>query len=72
MNIEVYFFVYELRFFMGSSLCHSLVRSVLSAALLRGGIVDGKPIHKADILIGPAFISAYKLQISSAVIYKEP
>jgi hypothetical protein len=35
--------------------------------LLRGGIVHGKLIHKEDMLLGPALISAYYLESSSAL-----
>ena len=35
--------------------------------LLRGGIVHGKLIHDKDILLGPALISAYDLESSSAL-----
>ena len=35
--------------------------------LLRGGVVQGKLIHQDDILMGPALISAYNLESSSAL-----
>jgi hypothetical protein len=43
------------------------IHLIRDAILLRGGIVQGRLIHDSDILFGPALISAYNLESTSAL-----